>query len=150
MSPVASMQNHLNLPTNELVSIRAEQAWEDELPNVVHFRGEFILNAGDWSLHADEATVNGRLDNPDSVDLIGTPAEIAVIVSDESGPRTVKGEAPNITYNRSSNSIMMTGGATLSRGDNVMTSGEIEYDIDTDRFRTGGTEGVSIRVKPAE
>ena len=150
VAPLSAQRETFRLTKDETVSIQADRAWEDDSPDIIHFEGKFHLNAGDWSLQADQATVYGKLDQPDTVVLTGSPARINLLVDRGGVQSTVEGEAPNIEYMRSAGSIRMTGGATLSRADNVMTSGEIEYDIDTDRFKTGGSQGVKIRVSPAE
>ena len=42
----------------------------------------------------------------------------------------------------------MEGAASLTRDENTMYGGEIEYDIGEDRIRAGGDEGVRIKVLP--
>ncbi len=139
--------NRWRVSDNEMISIEATEAWEDTEPDIVHFAGNFRLEAGSWSLKAEKATVYGKLDRPDSVILSGAPAVIELQVENDSQTQIVLGEAPHIEYLRAQHSIRMSGGSMLSRSGNVMTSSEIVYDIETDRFSAGGPEGVQIRVE---
>ena len=131
----------------DTVTIRAAEAWEDEKPDIIHFNGDFQLEARDWYLSADQATLYGKLDDPETVVLSGSPALIVVNSKVQGKSQAVTGEAARIVYQRDSNSIRMEGGASLTRDDNTMQGGEIEYDIENDRLRAGGDDGVHISLK---
>ena len=134
--------------SGDTVNIRAAEAWESEEPNVIHFSGNFELKASDWYLSADLATLYGKLDDPETAMLTGTPAFILVNTVSEGRVQTITGEADRIVYHRETNSLRLEGAASITRDDSTMHSGKIEYDIEQDRIRAGGDEGVHIMVKP--
>ena len=132
----------------DTVSIQAENAWEDVVPDTIHFSGHFELRAHDWYLSADHATLYGDLDDPETAILTGSPATIQLETVSRGRLETITGKAARIVYRRVSNSISLEGGASLSRAGQTMQSEEIEYDIDQDRIHAGGSQGVYILVKP--
>jgi len=134
----------------DTVSIQAENAWEDEAPNTIHFSGQFELRARDWSLSADQATLYGNLDDPETAILTGSPANIQLKTVSDGEIETIMGKAARIVYQRSTNSIKLEGEASLSIAGQIMQSEEIEYDIDQDRIQAGGNQGVQIRVTPKD
>jgi len=134
--------------SGDTVNIRAAEAWESEEPNVIHFSGNFELKASDWYLSADLATLYGKLDDPETAMLTGSPAFILVNTESEGRIQTITGQADRIVYHRETNSLRLEGAASITRDDNTMHSGKIEYDIEQDRIRAGGDEGVHIKVKP--
>ena len=134
--------------SGDTVNIRAAEAWESEEPNVIHFSGNFELKASDWYLSADLATLYGKLDDPETAMLTGTPAFILVNTVSEGRIQTITGQADRIVYHRETNSLRLEGAASITRDDSTMHSGKIEYDIEQDRIRAGGDEGVHITVKP--
>ena len=134
----------------DTISIQAEKAWEDEAPDTIHFSGQFELKARDWYLSADQATLYGNLDDPETAILTGSPANIQLETVSDDRLETITGKADRIVYQRLTNSIRLVGGASLSRDGQTMQSEEIEYDIDQDRILAGGGQGVHIRVKPED
>jgi lipopolysaccharide transport protein LptA len=130
------------------IAIKAKNAWEDAVPDTIHFSGQFELRAHDWYLSADQATLVGNLDDPETAILTGSPANIQLEIQANDRPETVKGQANRIVYQRATNSISLLGEATLSKGSQTMQGEQIEYDIDTDRIQAGGDHGISIRVEP--
>jgi len=134
--------------SGDTVNIRAAEAWESEEPNVIHFSGNFELKASDWYLSADLATLYGKLDDPETAMLTGSPAFILVNTESEGRIQTITGQADRIVYHRETNSLRLDGAASITRDDSTMHSGKIEYDIEQDRIRAGGDEGVHIKIKP--
>ena len=134
----------------DTVSIHADNAWEDVTPDTIHFIGRFELKAHDWYLSADQATLYGNLDDPETVILTGTPANIQLETVFDDQLEIITGKAAHIVYERATNSIRLVGEASLSRAGQLMQSEEIEYDIDQDRIEAGGGQGVHIRVNPED
>jgi lipopolysaccharide transport protein LptA len=147
---LAAAERISGFSSGDTITIHSEAAWEDEEPDIIHFSGGFELTASDWRLSADQATLYGKLDDPETVVLTGSPAQILVNTESRGRSETVAGEAARIVYQRDTNSIRLEGGALLSRDENTMRGGEIEYDIEKDRIRAGGDEGVHIQVTPDE
>lgn len=147
---LAAAERLSGFSSGDTVTIRSAEAWEDVEAHIIHFGGNFELKASDWYLSADLATLYGKLDDPETVVLTGSPAHILVNTDSRGRSETVAGEAARIVYQRVTNSIRLEGGALLSRDENTMRGGEIEYDIEKDRIRAGGDEGVHIQVTPDE
>lgn len=150
-SPLLAAEERISgFSSGDTLTIRSTEAWMDEEPDTVHFEGGFELRASDWSLVSDHATLYGKLDDPETVIVRGSPARILVNTFSDGVSSTINGHARQIVYQRSSNSIRMEGDASLSRDDHTMNGGEIEYDIDRDHLRAGGRGGVHIRVNPEQ
>ena len=133
---------------NDTLTIRSPEARMDEEQDIVHFGGGFELRAHDWYLSSDHATLYGKLDDPETVVITGSPAQIMVNTVSHGRTSTINGEAERIVYQRNSNSIRMEGNASISRDEQTMSGGEIEYDIDKDHLRAGGDGGIHIEVRP--
>jgi lipopolysaccharide export system protein LptA len=171
------VQTHaLDFNTSDTVSIVADNAWEGDDVDVIHFEGNFELRAPDWYMSSDTATVYGKLDNPDKVVLEGKPAKIYFLRDTNAEPGAepatekdeqsaqaglsttrsepdlddVEGSALLIEYMRGSNKLKMTGSASLKRKDNQLSSEVIEYDIDADRYSASGDGGINIQVVPSD
>ena len=132
----------------DMVSINADEAREDEQPGILHFSGNFRMQSSDWHLTSEAATIYGSPDKPDRVFLRGSPARFLVNQTDRNKQGRIEGTALEVEYLREMNLLMLTGGATLILGDEIIRSSYIEYDISTNRYRAGGTDGVLIEVPP--
>jgi lipopolysaccharide transport protein LptA len=132
----------------DMISISADEASEDEQPGILHFNGHFLMQSTDWQLTSEEATVFGSPDQPDRVYLEGSPARFLINRNDEENRGQIKATALVVEYLRDDNLLMLSGGATLMLGDEVIRSTYIEYDINTNRYRAGGSDGVLIEVPP--
>ncbi len=131
-----------------MISISADEASEDEQPGILHFNGHFLMQSTDWQLTSEEATVYGSPDKPDRVYLEGSPARFLINLNDQENRGQIKATAPVVEYLRNGNLLMLSGGATLMLGDEVIRSTHIEYDINTNRYRASGSDGVLIEVPP--
>lgn len=132
----------------DMISINADEASEDEQPGILHFNGQFVMRSSDWHLTSEQATVYGRPDKPDRVLLEGSPARFLVNRADHTDRDQVEGTALVVEYLREVNLLMLSGGATLMLGDEIIRSANITYDINTKRYQAGGTDGVLIKVPP--
>lgn len=132
----------------DMISISADEASEDEQPGILHFRGHFVMRSTDWQLTSEEATVYGSPDKPDRVYLEGTPARFLINQNNRVNPGQIEASAMVVDYSRENNQLVLSGGATLMLDDEVIRSTQIEYDISTNRYRAGGTDGVLIEVPP--
>jgi lipopolysaccharide transport protein LptA len=145
---LAAEERISGLSSGDTLTIRSPEARMDEEPNIFHFEGGFELRATDWYLSSDHATLYGKLDDPETVVISGSPAQILVNTISNGQATTINGHAERIVYQRRSNSIRMEGNAFISRNEHSMSGGEIEYDIEQDHLSAGGDGGVHIEVKP--
>ena len=130
----------------ETINISADEAYEDIQPDILHFKGHFLMQSREWRLESVQATVYGQPDRPDKVLLGGSPARFFITLNDANGQRVVEAEAPAMEYLRSTNVLKLTGGAMLKLDGEVIRSTVIKYDIDTNRYWAGGVDGVMIEV----
>jgi len=134
----------------DTLTIRSPTARMDEVEDIFHFEGGFELRARDWYLSSDRAILYGKLDDPETVVIVGSPAQILVSTIYHGKTTTINGRAERIIYQRNTNSIRMEGNAFISRDEHSMSGGEIEYDIENDHLRAGGDGGVHIEVIPGQ
>jgi len=127
-----------------VVSLRADTAWEDIEPDIVHFEGHFEMHVRDWMVLADRATLYGKLDDPDQVTLEGSPARMEISYTLGERTEIVQGQASKIVYDREAAKIRLSGDAHMGQGDKILRSNAIDYDISTDRFHTEGETGINI------
>ena len=130
----------------ETISIFADEASEDIQPGILHFKGHFTMQTQDWKLESEKAIVYGNPDRPDKVTLEGSPARFLINRDAHKGQGTVEATAPEMEYLRSTGILRLSGGAILKLDDEIIRSTVIEYNIDTERYQAGGTEGVLIEV----
>ncbi len=128
------------------VSILADQASEDIQPGILHLEGHFSMQTRDWKLESTLATVYGKPDKPDKVYLEGSPARFSINRDNEGGMDVVEATAPEMLYQRSTNILRLSGGALLKLDEEMVRSKVIEYNIETERYRAGGADGVLIHV----
>jgi lipopolysaccharide transport protein LptA len=133
--------------SEDTLTIHSSEARMDEVDDVIHFAGGFELRANDWYLLAEQASLYGKLDDPETVIIAGDPAVIGVNAVLRGRASMVNGTARRIVYDRNANTIRMEGNATLSRDGHTLNGGEIEYHIGNDKLSAGGLDGIHIRVK---
>lgn len=132
----------------ETIIVQADEAWEDNSVEAVHFRGHFEIRGSDWSLIADRATLYGPLDDPDRIVAQGTPALVHFQQDGAGGKQPVEGQGRKIEYRRDADRIVIRGEARLRKNKNEMHSGLIEYDRKADTFKAGGNGGVRFSFTP--
>ena len=145
---LAAEERITGFSSGDTLTIRSFDARMDEDPNIFHFGGGFELRAKDWYLSSDHATLYGKLDDPETVVISGSPAQILINTISNGETSTINGQAENIIYQRRSNSIRMEGSAFISRDEHSISGGEIEYDIENDHLSAGGDDGIYIEVIP--
>lgn len=134
----------------DMISISADEASEDEEPGILHFSGHFMMRSEDWNLTSDQATVYGSPDRPERVILEGSPARFLINRADNAELGQIEAAAQVVEYSRADNLLLLSSGATLVVGDEVIRSRYIEYDIGTNRYKAGGADGVLIEVPPVK
>ena len=134
----------------ETISITADVASEDIEPGILHFEGHFTMQTADWQIESIRATVYGHPERPDKVHLRGSPARFLINRNNPDDEDVVEATAPEMEYRRSTSILKLSGGAVLKLDDEVIRSAVIEYNIDTERYRAGGVDGVLIEVPPVD
>jgi lipopolysaccharide transport protein LptA len=134
----------------DMISISADEAIEDEQPGILHLKGHFLMQSENWHLTSARAIVHGSPNKPDRVILEGAPARFLVYPTSQSLRDPIEATALVVEYVREANKLSLSGEATLILGDEIIRSTSIEYDIDSNRYRAGGSKGVSIKVPPVD
>ena len=143
----------LNFNSDDTIMITAERGWEGDEANIIHFSGNFALQAPDWSMAGDTAVVYGKIDNPDKVVVEGSPARILFLRNDDENADEqdkVEGAANSIEYLRATDKLIMRGNVSLFRQDSELTGQMIEYEVDTDRYSATGESGINFQFNPKE
>jgi lipopolysaccharide transport protein LptA len=143
----------LNFNSDDTIMITAERGWEGDEANIIHFSGNFALQAPDWSMAGDTAVVYGKIDNPDRVVVEGSPARILFLRNDDENADEqdkVEGAANSIEYLRATDKLIMRGNVSLFRQDSELTGQMIEYEVDTDRYSATGESGINFQFNPKE
>ena len=70
--------------------------------------------------------------------------------SDPDVEESIEATALEVVYRREENSLVLSGDARLTMGDETVQSKQISYDIASGRFLAGGDEGVIIMVPPKD
>lgn len=149
LAQTAGGDEPFRISREDLVTIRADTAWEDVVPDTVHFSGGFEMRVRNWRLVADKATVLGALEDPAVVQLQGAPARLDLSRGEDPEQPPVHAQAQRIVYRRDGRVVVLEGDAQLVQGENELRSGRIEYEPDTDRLRAGGASGVQISLPGA-
>ena len=143
----------LSFNSDDTIMITAERGWEGDEANIIHFSGNFALQAPDWSMAGDTAVVYGKIDNPDRVVVEGSPARILFLRNDDENADEqdkVEGAANSIEYLRATDKLIMRGNVSLFRQDSELTGQMIEYEVDTDRYSATGESGINFQFNPKE
>ena len=134
----------------DMISISADEAYEDERPGILHLNGHFTMQSDDWLLTSGRATVHGSPNRPDRIYLEGSPARFRINQTEGKGQGPVEASARIGEYQRVANSLKLSGGATLQMKDELIRSTHIEYDIGSNRFKAGGINRVEIEVQSTD
>lgn len=134
----------------DVIELRADAAWEDEAPDIIHFSGRFEMRVRDWLLVSDRATVRGPLEDPEIIELEGSPARLDLARGTDDRPQPVTAEALRIVYERDSRRVLLEGAAVVAQGESILRSNFIEYELDTDRLHASGITGVQIDLPGSE
>jgi len=139
----------VELPTLEeqdTIVVTADQAWESDDGNILNFEGNFELKAPDYYMLSDTAEIHGAVEDPDRIIANGDPVIFWVRI--ESGDEPTHGQGNQVDYDRSGNMLRLSGKAILRDDSTVMRSSLLEYDTETKRLVSTGTDGVEIVTQP--
>lgn len=142
----------LHLADDTTIVISADEAWEDTEQNVLHFRGHFEIQTPSWQLQAHQATIYGKLNDPQRIVADGVaegpPVRFSYQSQEVADATRTDGEGQHLEYEKERNLLTLRGNAVLSSGRRVMRSHHIEYDLGTEQLNAGRGDGVQITVDP--
>ena len=134
------------LEEQDTIVVTADQAWESDDGAVLNFEGNFELKAPDYYMLSDTAQIHGSVDDPDRILATGAPVTFWVRTEDDEEP--THGQAEQVDYDRNHNLLRLSGKAVLQDDRTVMRSSLLEYNTETQRLVSTGTDGVEIVTQP--
>jgi lipopolysaccharide transport protein LptA len=141
--------NAVELPTlndQDTIVVTADQAWESDDGNVLNFQGNFELTSPDYYLRSERAEIHGQLEDPDRIVATGDP--VTFWVRDTNSDERTHGQGNRVEYQRDRNLLRLSGNAILEGENTVMRSSLLEYNTQTERLVSTGTDGVEIVTQP--
>ena len=114
---------------------------------MLNLEGNFEMRGPDWRLTADSAEVHGPVEDPQRLVILGAPARMSLTRSN--GERA-SGTGRRITYWRRRGLVEVHGGAAFTAGDLVMASSMIVYDLDEERLKSAGPDGITFVVQEGD
>ncbi len=127
----------------EAILIRADRAWEERLGDetVLSLAGSFAMSGDRWSIEADSASVFGDVENPERIEIQGSPARASF--TDDRG-RVAKAEGRQIVYRYQQELVEIHGDAKLNNEDLSIVSSRIVYDLGQQRLQSSGEDGIEF------
>ncbi len=115
--------------------------------DVLNLEGNFEMRGPDWRLTADSAQVYGSVEDPERLVIMGAPARMSLIR--RNGERA-SGTGQRITYWRRRELVEVHGDAAFAAGNLAVTSSRIIYDLDEERLKSLGNDGVTFVVREGD
>ena len=142
-SSVQARQSDFTQP----IFINADRTEYDEKTGVQIWSGNVEMSQGTMEIRADRITITLRDNKLSRVQGSGSPIEFQQ--ENEAG-ELVKGNANSIDYNAETNSLALSGSATLTQPGQRLQSERIVFDINRQKVSAeGGNNGrVSIQIQP--
>ncbi len=138
----------LQLSDDTTIVVSADESWEEQEGNILHFQGNFEIRTTNWAVSADQAIVYGRLDDPERVVADGSPVRF-VFENIQSGNHALtEAEGEHLEYKKDLGILKLSGNAKLTDDRRLMQSSEIRYDLEQQKLQAGGPEGVHVTIKP--
>jgi lipopolysaccharide transport protein LptA len=142
----------LQLADDSTIVVSADESWEDIDQGTLHFRGHFEIRTPQWQLTADQATIYGKLEDPQRIVAEGADDGTLVYFiyhgSDSNPSATTEGEGQHLEYKKAHSLLTLSGHAKLTNGDQIMRSSTIQYDLKQEQLNAGGDEGVQVIFIP--
>lgn len=142
---IAMYANAVELPAldeQDTIVVTADQAWESDDGEVLNFKGNFELKAPDYYLSSDSAEIHGDVDSPSRIVATGSPVTFWIRTGDSD--ELTHGQGARVEYERERNLLRLSGKAILQDDNTVMRSSLLEYDTESRRLISTGTDGVEI------
>lgn len=126
------------------IVVQAIDAWVDSERRVTRLTGAVLFDHRQWRLRADSAHIDGALDAPERVEILGEPASMTLRARDQRPEVEVSGR--RVEYSRADDRLTIDGGASLVEGRRRFSGERFVYDLKTRRIRSDGP--VRLRIEP--
>lgn len=128
--------------------IHAHVARQSDDRDSFSLRGDLELRGAEWVIHADSASVDGRLEDPDQIIVDGNPATISVLRDGDTRP--FSGSSRHLEFDPRNEIVRLHGDAKVMRGEQSISSDSIRYLLQRDTFSAGTTARVKVVTKPKQ
>jgi lipopolysaccharide export system protein LptA len=112
------------------ISLRADRIEIDQKTGLSRYQGKVALNQGTLRLTADRATVERQGELLKRVTAEGKPATF--LDRPEGQTDFIEGEALRMEYEALERKLRLVGQATVKRGQDRLTAGELHYHLNTE------------------
>jgi lipopolysaccharide export system protein LptA len=132
------------------IKVTSQRADIDEQGKLMLYRGNVRLVSGPLELKGERLELRQPQPGQYQAHLSGRPARV-LQQSQDNAPQ-LAASARKIVYDTRAATLDLSGGATLSRGEDVLTGDSIRYDLATRRISASGTDSEQIKfvIQPPE
>lgn len=124
------------------IEISADRGTLDQAKGVTVWRGNVIMNQGTLHATADEVTVTQDAQGHQTLHGVGSLATFRQKLDAKpgnTGPTYVDGVARVVDYTSSTNTVVLTGSARVTRGKDVVNGDKIIYNTQTEIYNVVST-----------
>lgn len=138
----AQAKDSFTLPKGP-IKVTSQRADIDEQGKLMLYRGNVLLVSGQLELKGERLELRQPVPGQFEANLTGKPARLMQQGQKKTPPMSAS--AAQIVYNTRAATLELSGGATLSRGPDVLTGDSIRYDLASRRISASGTDGEQIK-----
>lgn len=134
--------------SQQRLTLEAQSAEFDEAKGVTTYTGDVVMAQGSMKIEAEKLIIFGELNSANRVLATGIPARFEQKPDPET--QTVKAIANRLDYKVQTETLVLTGDASLEQEGNSLKSGRIEYDVKRSLVKAGSdtdTPSPSDRVR---
>ncbi|MBI3171589.1 MAG: lipopolysaccharide transport periplasmic protein LptA [Hydrocarboniphaga effusa] len=132
------------------IKVTSQRADIDEQGKLMLYRGNVRLVSGTLELKGERLELRQPAPGQFEALLLGKPARL--VQQGQNHAPSVSASATEIVYSTRAATLDLSGDATLSRGEDVLTGDRIRYDLASRRISASGTDGEQIKfvIQPPE
>lgn len=125
------------------IKVTSQRAEIDEQNKLMLYRGNVRLVSGPLQLKGDRLELRQPQPGQFEAQVSGRPARLVQQGQNKTPP--ISASAGEIVYNTRAATLDLRGGATLTRGDDVLTGDSIRYDLASRRISASGSDSDQIK-----
>lgn len=132
------------------IKVTSQRADIDEQGKLMLYRGNVRMVSGTLELKGQRLELRQPQPGQYEAHVSGRPAR--VVQQGQNNAPPLSASATEIVYNSRAATLALSGNATLSRGQDVLTGDRISYDLASRRISASGTDGEQIKfvIQPPE
>jgi lipopolysaccharide export system protein LptA len=130
---------------DQAIEIRAQQAMRDDPQGLTVYQGNVTIVQGTIQIRADKVSVYNTDKKVSRIVCVGQPAQLQQQTKANESPVIAKGKT--VEYDLVSDQIYLTGDASLTQDDSILTGQRIEYDLTKEIIRANGGKDGNERIR---